>query len=77
MYQPGWPRAVGAVANEQAFAGLEIIRPKDGTVWQNRVAARSLLGIAAHRPVRKAADIQCPILLVVGENDTIAPADPL
>jgi uncharacterized protein len=66
----------GAVANEQAFAGLEIIRPKDGTVWQNRVAARSLLGIAAHRPVRKAADIQCPILLVVGEDDTIAPAGP-
>jgi dienelactone hydrolase len=66
----------GAVANEQAFGGLEIIRPKDGTEWQNRVAARSLLGIAAHRPGRKAADIRCPILLVVGQNDTIAPAGP-
>jgi pimeloyl-ACP methyl ester carboxylesterase len=66
----------GAVANEQAFGGLEIIRPNDGSVWQNRVAARSLLGIAAHRPARKAADIQCPILLVVGEDDTIAPAGP-
>lgn len=75
--RPAWhPGEFGAVANEQAFGGLEIIRPKDGTEWDNRVAARSILGIAAHRPDRKAADIQCPILLVVGVNDTIAPAGP-
>ena len=30
--------------------------------------SRSLLGIAAHRPVRKAAAIRCPILLVVAEG---------
>ena len=66
----------GAVANAAAFAGLEIIRPRDGSEWHNRVAARSLLGIGAHRPVRKAADIRCPILLVVAENDTIAPVGP-
>jgi dienelactone hydrolase len=70
------PGEFGAIANEQAFAGLEIIRPTDGTEWHNRVAARSLLGIAAQRPVRKAADIPCPILLVVGEDDTIAPPGP-
>ena len=66
----------GAVANATAFAGLDIIRPRDGSEWHNRVAARSLLGIGAHRPVRKAAHIRCPILLVVAENDTIAPAGP-
>jgi dienelactone hydrolase len=66
----------GAVANAAAFAGLEIIRPRDGSEWHNRVAARSLLGIGAHRPVRKAADIRCPILLVIAENDTIAPVGP-
>jgi dienelactone hydrolase len=66
----------GAVANAAAFAGLDVIRPRDGSEWHNRVAARSLLGIGAHRPVRKAADIRCPILLVVAENDTIAPVGP-
>jgi dienelactone hydrolase len=66
----------GAVANAAAFAGLDIIRPRDGSQWHNRVAARSLLGIGAHRPVRKAADIHCPILLVVAEHDTIAPVGP-
>jgi uncharacterized protein len=66
----------GAVANAAAFAGLDIIRPRDGSEWHNRVAARSLLGIGAYRPVRKAADIRCPILLVVAEHDTIAPVGP-
>jgi dienelactone hydrolase len=70
------PGEFGAVANAAAFAGLEIIRPKDGTEWHNRIAARSLLGVAAHRPVRKAARIRCPILLVVAEHDTIAPVAP-
>jgi pimeloyl-ACP methyl ester carboxylesterase len=70
------PGEFGAVANAVAFAGLEIIRPKDGSEWHNRVAARSLLGLALHRPVRKAAQISCPILLVVAEHDTIAPIGP-
>jgi dienelactone hydrolase len=70
------PGEFGAVANAAALAGLDIIRPKDGGEWHNRVAARSVLGIAGHRPVRKAAEIHCPILLVVAENDTIAPVGP-
>jgi dienelactone hydrolase len=70
------PGEFGAVANAAASAGVEIIRPKDGTEWHNRVAARSLLGVAARRPVRKAAKIRCPILLVVAEHDTIAPVGP-
>jgi pimeloyl-ACP methyl ester carboxylesterase len=56
------PGEFGAVANAVAVAGLEIIRPNDRSEWHNRVAARSLLGLAVHRPVRKAAEIGCPIL---------------
>jgi uncharacterized protein len=70
------PGEFGAVANAAAFAGLEIIRPKDGSEWHNRVAARSLLDLAVRRPVQKAAEISCPILLVVAEHDTIAPVGP-
>jgi len=50
--------------------------PKDGTEWRNRVAARSLLSFSWRRPVRRAAAIRCPILLVVAEQDTMAPVDP-
>jgi dienelactone hydrolase len=70
------PGEFGVQVGEAALEGLELMRPKDGTAWQNRVAARSLLGLGAHRPVRKAADIRCPILLVVAETDTIAPVGP-
>ena len=66
----------GAIAGEDAIAGLSLITPPKGTDWHNRVAARSLFGIGAHRPVRKAAKIHCPILLIVAETDTIAPIGP-
>lgn len=49
--------------------------PKDGTEWSNRVAARSLLSFSWRRPVRRAAAIRCPILLIVAEQDTMAPVD--
>jgi pimeloyl-ACP methyl ester carboxylesterase len=70
------PGEMGLVSTKDAMAGLELIRPKDGTEWLNRVAARSVLGLSAHRPVRRAGAIQCPILLVVAETDTIAPVAP-
>jgi pimeloyl-ACP methyl ester carboxylesterase len=50
--------------------------PKDGTEWRNRVAARSLLSFSWRRPVRRAAAIRCPILLIVATRDTIAPVRP-
>jgi dienelactone hydrolase len=67
------PGEFGAVASATAVAGLNIIRPKDGSEWHNRVAARSMLGIPAHRPVRKAAEIRCPILVIVDKDDDIIP----
>ena len=70
------PGEFGAIASEDAIAGLSLITPPKGTDWHNRVAARSLLGIGAHRPVRKAANIRCPILMIVAESDTIAPIGP-
>jgi hypothetical protein len=58
------------------IAGLPLITSPKGTDWHNRVAARSLLAIGAHRPGRKAANIRCPILLILAEIDTIAPIGP-
>ena len=50
--------------------------PKDGTEWNNRVAARSLLSFSWRRPVRRAESVRCPLLLVVPEHDTMAPVEP-
>jgi dienelactone hydrolase len=70
------PGELGMVVGAEAVAGIELIRPRDGSEWHNRVAARSVLGIAAHRPVRKAGSIRCPILMVVAEHDPITPVGP-
>jgi uncharacterized protein len=53
--------------------GQKLMTPTDGTPWNDRVAARSLLSFSWRRPVRRAARVRVPLLLVVPEADTIAP----
>ena len=72
----GRPGELAIGATEDALFGERLMTPKDGTEWRNRVAARSLLSFSWRRPVRRAAAIRCPILLVVAEQDTMAPVDP-
>jgi fermentation-respiration switch protein FrsA (DUF1100 family) len=42
--------------------------------WENRINARSLLGIYSFRPIRIASDVNCPLLVVVTYQDQVAPA---
>src|ERR1700687_465815 len=53
-----------------------VMKPREPVDWHNRMAARSLLSIPVHRPVRRAGNINVPILLVVAEHDTQAPVGP-
>jgi fermentation-respiration switch protein FrsA (DUF1100 family) len=53
--------------------GEKLMTPKDGTRWHDRVAARSLLSFSWRRPLRRAASVRVPFLLVVPEADAIAP----
>jgi len=72
----GAPGDLAIGATPDSLFGEKLTTPKDSTPWQNRVAARSLLSFSWRRPVRRAAAIHCPILLVVAENDTLAPVRP-
>jgi fermentation-respiration switch protein FrsA (DUF1100 family) len=78
LYLPGAGRpgelAIGST--EDALFGERLMTPKDSTEWRNRVAARSLLSFSWRRPVRRAAAIRCPLLLVVAEQDSMAPVGP-
>lgn len=78
LYLPGSgaPGELAVGSTPDALYGQELMTPKDSTEWHNRVAARSLLSFAWRRPVRRAAGIRCPILLVVAEHDTMAPTGP-
>ena len=78
LYLPGAGRpgelAIGTT--EDALYGEKLMTPKDSTEWRNRVAARSLLSFSWRRPVRRAASVRCPLLLVVAEQDSMAPVGP-
>ncbi|WP_029138443.1 alpha/beta hydrolase [Nakamurella lactea] len=44
--------------------------------WQQAIAARSVIPTAWYRPGRAAADVRCPLLVVVCDSDTSAPPAP-
>ncbi len=44
-----------------------------GPTFRNEMCARGILRIAANRPVRAAGRVSCPTLLVIAEQDNIAP----
>ena len=44
-----------------------------GPTFRNEMCARGILRIARNRPVRAAAAVTCPVLVVIAERDNIAP----
>jgi fermentation-respiration switch protein FrsA (DUF1100 family) len=75
IYIPGHgrPGELSIGATPDGPFGEKLMTPKDGTPWHDRVAARSLLSFSWRRPVRRAASVRVPFLLVVPEADHIAP----
>src|SRR5258705_2956319 len=75
IYIPGHakPGGLSIDATPDGPFGEKLMTPKDGTPWNDRVAARSLLSFSWRRPVRRAASVRVPFLLVVPEADSIAP----
>jgi uncharacterized protein len=72
----GRPGELAIGTSDDALFGEKLLTPKDSTEWRNRVAARSLLSFSWRRPVRRAAAARCPLLLVVAEQDSMAPVGP-
>jgi len=71
----GAPGELALLTSPDAAAGLEILNP-DGYPWPNEIAARFVLHAGAHRPGRDAARIDCPLLVVVCDDDAVTPAAP-
>ena len=71
----GPPRSLALLSTPVALAGLEILNPA-GVPWPNEIAARIALRLPRYRPVRSAGRIECPLLVVVCDQDTIAPPAP-
>ncbi len=69
------PGQLGVIATDDAMIGMARLDPGDGS-WSNEITARSLLDVTIHRPVRRARNARCPLLMVVAERDTMAPTEP-
>lgn len=72
----GPPGSVAVFTTPDALPGYRSILPDDPTGWEPAIPARILLRIATDRPIRRAKDITCPLLVCVNEQDLITPAGP-
>jgi pimeloyl-ACP methyl ester carboxylesterase len=70
------PGQWGMFDTSDAIYGQKLLAPREPADWHNRITARSILGIPFHRPIRRAANIKIPLLLIVAEQDTQAPVKP-
>jgi len=70
------PGARAIFTTPDALPGYESILPTDPSGWEPAVPARILLRIAADRPRAKTAEVTCPLLVCVCDNDSITPISP-
>jgi fermentation-respiration switch protein FrsA (DUF1100 family) len=71
----GPPGSMAAMTTPDAEPGFNSIYD-EGFEWRNEFTPRSAMTIPLNSPGRRAADIQCPILVLVCSNDAITPPGP-
>ncbi|NQT73203.1 MAG: alpha/beta hydrolase [Chloroflexi bacterium] len=69
----GTPGAFAFLTTEECWDGYHSIIP-DGLSWDNLIPARSLFKLAFYNPMRSAAKVTCPALLIAGEYDSLIPS---
>lgn len=67
--QPGATAALTTPGSQEAYTALA------GPTWRNEFAARTVLEMAFNRPTVHASELECPLLMQIGTNDSIAPPD--
>lgn len=74
------PRHVAAIGPADSGAvlakdgALEAMAAVAGPTWRNEVCARVALEIAINRPIQAIRRLQAPLLVQLGDNDTVVPA---
>jgi dienelactone hydrolase len=70
----GPPGSTAVMNSPDAEPGFRALNPPD-LAWPNEAAARITLRVGSYRPARKTAQVRCPILFVVADDDVVTPAD--
>ncbi len=71
----GPPATLAAMTSDDAATAYPGMYP-EGFESDNSTPARILLRFGSYSPGRQAARVRCPILVIVGERDTITPPAP-
>ena len=64
------PGNIGCMNSPGSYEGYLAIVPK-GSRWKNEFPARVCLIASFYRPISAAKHIQCPVLIIMGENDSV------
>jgi dienelactone hydrolase len=68
----GLPGQRAIICTPDALSGFLGATGPD-SLWRNEIAARIGLFVEFYRPVKKAADIRCPILFCIAARDVVTP----
>ena len=71
----GEPGSYAVMTAPEAKPGFESIAAEDSR-WINAVGARVMLHVGTFRPVMKACNVACPLLVQVGDRDETTPPEP-
>lgn len=72
----GEPGDLAVVNAPRALEGYASLVPEDEE-WSNRCPARIVLSTMVDRPIRRADEIQAPVLVVEAEHDEVLPSGPV
>jgi pimeloyl-ACP methyl ester carboxylesterase len=67
----GRPGELAGMSSEEAEPGMRAIA---GPTWHNKVTARAVFAEWTNRAISKMEQVRCPILVVIADRDSIAPA---
>jgi pimeloyl-ACP methyl ester carboxylesterase len=72
----GDPGERAVLTSPGAKRGYERLVPDDEE-WPNRCSARVLTAVPFYRPLARADEVDCPVLVVQGERDDVVPDPPI
>ena len=67
----GRPGELAAMSSEEAEPGMRAIA---GPEWRNEVTGRAAFAEWTNRAITKMENVRCPILVVIADRDSVAPA---
>jgi dipeptidyl aminopeptidase/acylaminoacyl peptidase len=66
----GKPGTLAVFDTPESYPGYLAIVPEDSD-WRNEVPARCLLELLAYRPMSHAREVECPVLFMMGDRDSL------